>query len=104
MEYLNYKPGSKLNGTFICTHKNCRHYIASLKKNYCKRWDNCGFGCFEGRPQKQRRVAKRATNKPIAEMGYVREAFKIAMANSIDNNYREMWRTRKNAVLWALRH
>ena len=57
-----------------------------------------------GRPQKQRRVAKRATNKPIAEMGYVREAFKIAMANSIDNNYREMWRTRKNAVLWALRH
>ena len=46
----------------------------------------------------------RATNKPMAEMAWVRDAFKIAMANSIDNNYREMWRTRKNAVLWSLRH
>ena len=47
---------------------------------------------------------KQSANKSMAEMAWVREAFKIAMKNSIDNNYREMWRTRKNAVLWALRH
>ena len=48
--------------------------------------------------------AKRSHNIPVAEMTWVREAFAICMKYAADESYREMWRTRKNAVLWSLRH
>ena len=63
------------------------------------------FG-YAGMPPCAKLVVKKLTahNKPMAEMTWVREAFAIAMKHSVDNNYREMWKSRKNAVLWSLRH
>jgi hypothetical protein len=83
-------------------------YCGASKYIECKHSDrsdgNVGKVSYweHSRSQKCLKVAKRATNKPMAEISWVREGFKFVIDHQINADYKTMWRCRRDAVLAVL--